>query len=1027
MNKRFLRFFRNIFFICLPFSLLGTSCATSQTPEYKGMSITRNTANALYSQWDEEAKAKALKGENPTTSAEPGNQDITTIIPLTTDATQTCEYFVEKNETFTVEVHLSNPKEFEIQSFTLNGKKYSNYMFKSGSTLELLLLDVTAPDQPGFIDYTIDAIKYIDGTEIKDVRMSGEKTIQAGVKYSKTPSVSVSSLTVTTTSISATISVIDSENVIGTNPLNFYISNGSERLFEKALTVGQQTISFSNLALNSKFQYGIAAFFDLADGNGLRGYWLTTQSFHTLNVFGISNLTATKTSVAFDIQENEAGATIQSISCIDATTQSVVATGSDTTTRSFSNLLSNHAYQIKVTFAHSVSGTATQGAEIADFTTIAKKAPVVTISNEKVTETSISGTLSVDDPDALFACTSITLSSQVSGESQSSSLQAYEFDNLSTYTDYSVSIGYSYDLNDGLGLQKTNKIISYRTCPTIAIKNVTILNTTAVNEGDTIVIQAAITNPYKAKFDSVVVNGITYSASSSSSTDLLRIEIKDEGQFAGGDTTLSIDQINCSLENHNFIIAPTATTNSAHIFIYGKLIINSVACTTKVGTEYQSKDYFAPTAYYHYYLYLSLTNPTNYQICSAIVNGMTTSAISMVDTNHAVIQIGGSSGWNNYQLTKLSYSLNGLTSELTNLSFGGEYYVLATDTIKTITTADDLKQMSGSICYQLANDIDLGSYDWTPADFNGVFDGNSHTVRNIKSVKTVIDESVYGGLFKNAEGFIENLTIDNIIIMLTYKTSSGAAPMGDGKCGAFACKAGSLTLKNCASTNSQGGAIIEATGSFMTCCFGGLVGYGSYGSNQITKIENCINEVPLKCSGPVGGIAGYASSIIKCKNTGTCSTVVNERYGFGRAAGIAEYAKEIELCINTGNVTDSKSAAGISVSCPKIVDCINAGVISSSEGTSAGLVSEGANLTGCLYVQKQGSAPSVFGEVTDTTKISSTAYVTAASEVADPYATFAPYSEANTKDFYTKKLGWNETDWTFNELNIANGILPMLA
>ena len=106
-------------------------------------------------------------------------EDLIGIKVLTSDE---ISYFVTKSETFIIAVKLSNPNDYEIQSFTLNGTKYANYMFEAGSDMETLYLKVTAPDDPGYVAYTIDAIKYIDGTEIKDVDMTkGDQTIKVGI------------------------------------------------------------------------------------------------------------------------------------------------------------------------------------------------------------------------------------------------------------------------------------------------------------------------------------------------------------------------------------------------------------------------------------------------------------------------------------------------------------------------------------------------------------------------------------------------------------------------------------------------------------------------------------------------------------------------------------------------------------------------------------------------------------------------------------------------------------------------------
>lgn len=93
-------------------------------------------------------------------------------------------YYAMPGEDIYIYVHISNPNEYEILSFTLNGVKYSSYMFEPGSDLETLILKCNVGDVEGVMQYTIDAIKYVDGEAIKDVRMKGDQTIEVMVGHS---------------------------------------------------------------------------------------------------------------------------------------------------------------------------------------------------------------------------------------------------------------------------------------------------------------------------------------------------------------------------------------------------------------------------------------------------------------------------------------------------------------------------------------------------------------------------------------------------------------------------------------------------------------------------------------------------------------------------------------------------------------------------------------------------------------------------------------------------------------------------
>ena len=156
--------------------LLLSNCSGNENgtktsiPKYEGMTISTSNFPNNVEHAKEVAKNSIYKyGENKNNELYKSSQyddhqtvedtldnDLDDLISLDVIPDDEVKYYVEANETFIIQIHLSNPDQYEIQSFTLNGKKYSNYMFKDGSTMELLLLETTAPSEPGYIEYTID-------------------------------------------------------------------------------------------------------------------------------------------------------------------------------------------------------------------------------------------------------------------------------------------------------------------------------------------------------------------------------------------------------------------------------------------------------------------------------------------------------------------------------------------------------------------------------------------------------------------------------------------------------------------------------------------------------------------------------------------------------------------------------------------------------------------------------------------------------------------------------------------------------
>lgn len=193
-------------------------------------------------------------------------------------------YFAKPNEDIYITVHVSNPDDFEILSFTLNGVKYSNYMFEKGSDLENLILKVNVGDVEGEISYTIDAIKYVDGTEIKDVRMEGDDTVKITVQPKTLPAASVTGETVAFESLSFSVNITDPKQMVKAtegDKLLAILYNGDAILSQKELNLGQNQVAFEGLVVNTLYQYAVVAVYDAMDGEGRTVHMLYENALYT--------------------------------------------------------------------------------------------------------------------------------------------------------------------------------------------------------------------------------------------------------------------------------------------------------------------------------------------------------------------------------------------------------------------------------------------------------------------------------------------------------------------------------------------------------------------------------------------------------------------------------------------------------------------------------------------------------------------------------------------------------------------------
>jgi hypothetical protein len=208
------------------------------------------------------------------------------------------------------------------------------------------------------------------------------------------------------------------------------------------------------------------------------------------------------------------------------------------------------------------------------------------------------------------------------------------------------------------------------------------------------------------------------------------------------------------------------------------------------------------------------------------------------------------------------------------------------------------------VCYKVDGTA-AGDKSWTPIGyshiFNGIFDGNSHQVKNLYINAPGNDDQ---GLF----GYLE---IGSAVKSLSVS--------------------GSVTGQN-----------------FV----GGITGYISIGT-----ISACSSSVEVKGEKVIGGIAGYNSGTVSgCSNTGAVSGNIT-------VGGVAGYNTDgtIACCYNRGAVSATDYyAGGVAgyLNSGTIAGCYNTGTISGSSSSSiGGILGEyiAGTLVGNFYLQGKAS------------------------------------------------------------------------
>lgn len=370
-------------------------------------------------------------------------------------------YYAQPNEDIYITIHIDNPDNFEILSFTLNGKKYSSYMFEDGSDMENLILKVNVGDVEGIVEYTIDAIKYVDGTDIKDVRMEGDKTVRAGVATEKQPTAAVSNELIGLYSVAFDVLVEDPLALIERSVGELYavLYDGEQLVATKELEVGKKTnVEFDKLEDGKLYQYAIVANYDALDGTGFGGYALTKKAFYTNTLVAFDALSVTKEGVSFAYVWNDA-VKDKTVTSLTLYRNGEKVRELEATATSVSGLLSDNEY----TLVAGVVNRRENDSISVTFTTAKKTTPTVAITNPTKTQTSIGFGIGMTDPDQVGAITKIELLHGNDTPVVAENVSIRAFNSLLSNNDYTVRVTYTYDLNDGKGAQTIVKTLGIKT------------------------------------------------------------------------------------------------------------------------------------------------------------------------------------------------------------------------------------------------------------------------------------------------------------------------------------------------------------------------------------------------------------------------------------------------------------------------------------------------------------------------------------------------------------------------------------
>ena len=205
--------------------------------------------------------------------------------------------------------------------------------------------------------------------------------------------------------------------------------------------------------------------------------------------------------------------------------------------------------------------------------------------------------------------------------------------------------------------------------------------------------------------------------------------------------------------------------------------------------------------------------------------------------------------------------------------------------------------------YRLMADIDLTGEEWTSlasstARFEGILDGNGHTIKGLKQTKLDNKTSRQnGGLFAElGKATIVNLTLEDVDISIGLNTD-------DFRIGGIAGYSAGATIENCKVSGSIKVASPQSTQK--AAYVGMLLGYSNGTAIRRVEVAGTINATYAKVYG--GGVAGICTSSSNDSITDVVSYVDVTTHGTGRDGNTAagrSYAAGIAYISNASSIAN---------------------------------------------------------------------------------------------------------------------------
>ena len=423
-------------------------------------------------------------------------------------------YMAEKNELLTLEIFLDNPSNLNINSIKINGTTYRQTRFEADSTPQHIIFNFDVLRVPGETTYVLEEIEYthpVTGVETLNITRDNRYLVYV---LESAPTADFTQITPSQESINVAFELRDADDTLTDGRLELVLAD--EVIETLDLTAGIFSHTFDALLSDVTYELRVLASYERGDGQmvnedvvlNLRDDVTTLEkTTPNLEIHGILS-DVTEVSFDIDITDPDAVGSLNKIELLLDDT--VMATLTDMDELTFTDLLSDTTYDIRVEYLFDLNDNQGERSLLIteSFTTTAKAAPVVDTENETSTHDSVTFDLMFFDADNVLVDETLTVTIYLdetlidTQQVDIATLENITFTGLFNNNLYTVEVYGSYDLNDGDGIQddimlKTFEIATpEREIPDISVETTTISESHLIFNIDATPFEPFLTEPY---------------------------------------------------------------------------------------------------------------------------------------------------------------------------------------------------------------------------------------------------------------------------------------------------------------------------------------------------------------------------------------------------------------------------------------------------------------------------------------------------------------------------------------------------